>query len=107
MIDVNFFVLPDGKIEGFGITGHSDYAEEGSDIVCAAVSSAAFMAVNTITDVLLTTPKQLRAQDGDMFFRIEIKDIPMCRIVMEGLKNHLLSLEEQYDDYIRVSYVEV
>ena len=30
----------DGRINGFSVSGHSGYAEEGSDIVCAAVSSA-------------------------------------------------------------------
>lgn len=107
MIDVNFLVLPNGELTGFSVTGHSGYAEEGSDIVCAAVSSAAFMAVNTVTDILSISPQQIRAQDGDMFFRIEIKDVSVCRVILEGLKNHLLSLEEQYDHYICVSYVEV
>ncbi len=70
MIDVNFFVLPDGHIEGVGVTGHSSYAEAGSDIVCAAVSSAVFMAANTITDVLFVLPQKLRAEEGDFFFRL-------------------------------------
>ena len=30
----------DGRIHGFSVSGHSGYAEEGSDIVCAAVSAA-------------------------------------------------------------------
>ena len=36
----------------FTIKGHSGFSEEGSDIVCAAVSSAAIMSVNTITEIL-------------------------------------------------------
>ena len=36
---------------GFTVSGHSDYAQEGSDIVCAAVSSAVIMSANTITEV--------------------------------------------------------
>ena len=107
MIEVSFFVLPNGGIRGFGITGHSGYAEAGEDIVCAAVSSAAYMAVNSITDVLFVLPEQIRAEEGNMLFCLERKDIPVCRVILEGLKKHLLSLEEQYSDYIRVSYVEV
>lgn len=107
MIDVDFFVLPAGSLTGFRITGHSGYAENGADIVCAAVSSAAFMAVNTLTDVLSVTPKSLRAEDGDMLFQTEEADATLCRVVLEGLKNHLLSLEEQYNDFICVRYVEV
>ena len=49
MIQV-IFTVKDNDICGFEISGHSDYAEEGSDIVCAAVSSAALMTANTITE---------------------------------------------------------
>ena len=36
---------------GFLISGHSDFAEEGYDIVCASISSAAYLVANTITEV--------------------------------------------------------
>ena len=49
MIEVEFFREPDGTLTGYTFSGHSDYAEQGSDIVCAAVSSAAYMAANTIS----------------------------------------------------------
>lgn len=107
MIDVRFYVLADGSMMGFGINGHSGYANQGEDIVCAAVSSAAFMTINTVTDVLSVSPKSVRADDGDMFFSINEKDIGICKDFLQGLKNHLISLEEQYGEYIRVSYVEV
>ena len=40
MINTSFYVNPKGERLGFRITGHSGYSEQGSDIVCAAVSSA-------------------------------------------------------------------
>ena len=39
-------------ILGFEISGHSGYAEEGSDIVCSAISSISQMVVVGIKDVL-------------------------------------------------------
>ena len=39
------FRTEDGKFVGVTCSGHSDYAEEGSDIVCAAVSSVVQTAV--------------------------------------------------------------
>ncbi|MEE0868633.1 MAG: ribosomal-processing cysteine protease Prp, partial [Ruminococcus sp.] len=42
MIKVTF-EAGNGVIKNVCISGHSGYAEEGSDIVCAAVSSAAIM----------------------------------------------------------------
>ncbi len=35
---------------GFRVSGHSDYADAGSDIVCAAVSASVMLAVNIIED---------------------------------------------------------
>ena len=42
-----------------------------------------------------------------MFFRIELKDEPVCRALLAGLKLHLVGLEEQYPDNIHVNYLEV
>ncbi len=107
MITVGFLVSRlDGTV-GFTIQGHSGLGEQGSDVLCAAVSSAAYLTVNTITDVLHVTPLTLRALEGDMFLRIEPKDEPICRDVLTGLKLHFQNLEEQYPEELRVSYVEL
>lgn len=47
------FLKSDDIICGFEISGHSDFAEEGSDIVCAAISSAAYMTANTVTEICI------------------------------------------------------
>ena len=107
MISVAFLTSRSGHLCGFSMRGHSGYGEENTDIVCAAVSSAAYLTVNTVTDVLHVTPLALRVEDGDMFFRIDQKDEPSCRDILAGLKLHLIQLEEQYSDYIRVEYLEV
>ena len=45
--------LTEGKrIIGFDAKGHSGYSEEGSDIVCAAVTSAVRLVESTVNDVL-------------------------------------------------------
>ena len=107
MISAAFLTSHTGHLLGFSIQGHSGYGEENTDIVCAAVSSAAYLTVNTVTDVLHVTPLALRAEDGDMFFRIEQKDEPSCRDILAGLKLHLIQLEEQYSGYLRVEYLEI
>ncbi len=107
MIQIDFLITADGEPLGFSISGHSGFSEQGEDIVCAAVSSAAYMAVNIITDILHITPLSLKAEDADMRLRLDRKDIKACCDILEGLKIHLLNLEEQYNDYIRVGYVEV
>ena len=106
MICVSFFTEPSGEIVGFQVSGHSGYAEQGTDIVCAAVSSAVYMTANTITEVL-KIPAEVSVQDGEMLVRVECKDAPVCRAFFAGLKLHLLGLEEQYSDFVSVSYTEV
>ncbi|HHZ05400.1 MAG TPA: ribosomal-processing cysteine protease Prp [Clostridiales bacterium] len=107
MIKVNFFTKADGNITGFRVSGHSDYAKAGDDdIVCAAVSSAAYMTVNTVTDVLHITA-EIEAEDGNMYFRVFSKDAAACRDILGGFKLHMLQLTEQYPTDINVNYTEV
>ena len=79
MVCVHFLTPPEGTVLGFSLQGHAGCGEAGGDIVCAAVSSAAYLTVNTLTDVCRVTPLSLRVGEGEMFFRIEPKDEPLCR----------------------------
>lgn len=108
MLKAEFFVLDSGDIIGFDISGHSGYAESGKDIVCAAVSSAAYMTINTITDVLgITADVNVNEDIGHMQAIINKKDAFACSDILKGFKMHLLLLEEIYSPNIKVSYVEV
>ena len=96
MIRADFFANADGALLGFSVLGHSGLAQEGEDILCAAVSSAAYMTANTVLEILHITPISLRAEDGEMLFSL-----------FEGFKLHLLGLEEQYPENLQVRYAEV
>ena len=100
MIRADFFANADGALLGFSVLGHSGLAQEGEDILCAAVSSAAYMTANI-------TPISLRAEDGEMLFRVSDTDARTCRSLFEGFKLHLLGLEEQYPENLQVRYAEV
>ena len=107
MVCADFLILPDGRLLGFRLRGHAGWGDEGTDIVCAAVSSAAYLVANTVTEVLGAAPLSLRAEEGEMLLRMEEKDEPLCRSLFAGLKLHLKGLEEQYRAHIRVSYLEI
>lgn len=98
--------MPGGQVTGFHIKGHAGFGEAGEDIVCAAVSSAAYLVANAIVEVLKVEPLVLRAEEGDMLFRAGLSDELRCRDFLAGLKLHLTGLEEQYPEYIKVSYSE-
>ena len=106
MIIAEFFVNKDNNILGFHISGHSGMAESGSDIICAFVSSAAYMAANTITDVI-HAKATAEDSDGDMFVSVDKKDVNLCQDILAGLKLHLINTEEQYPQYLQVNFTEV
>ncbi len=107
MIRVGFLTLNDGHLLGFTVQGHSERGEPGTDVLCAAVSSAVYLTINTVTDVLHITPLALRAAEGDVLFRVEERDVEDCQPLFQGLKLHLSDLEEQYPENMRVGYVDV
>ena len=44
------FYRHDGALCGFEATGHAGYGTQGTDVVCAAVSSAVMLVCNAVTD---------------------------------------------------------
>lgn len=106
MIVAELFADKNGVLTGFHISGHSMYDEAGKDIVCAFVSSAAYMAANTITDVIRANAKA-SARDGDMRVLVSPEDAHKCRDILEGLRLHLKNTQEQYPDYLQLILTEV
>ena len=103
MIKAVFFIS--GKnISGFSITGHADYSE-GDDIVCASVSSAAYMAANTLTDVI-GVKADIEEQEGRMSVRTDSTS-PEVQTVLKGLRIHLKQLADQYPANIKCNNSEV
>lgn len=97
MIRVEFFKNTDGTIRGYSFSGHSDYAEEGTDIVCAAVSSAAYMAANTISEIL---GEDIDADVKDGYMKVEVRNPEPAQDILKGLELHLKALSGQYPDDI-------
>ncbi|MBR1481726.1 MAG: ribosomal-processing cysteine protease Prp [Ruminococcus sp.] len=100
------FTVTEQMVCGFRISGHADFAEQGSDIVCAAVSSAAYMTANTITEV-----QSLRAditeEDGILQVILSPQEAAAAQEILNGLLLHLNALSEQYQEYIKVVISEV
>ena len=71
------FFRSNGVLTGFSLSGHSGAGEAGEDIVCAAVSSAAYMTANTLTDVY-RFPAAVRAEDGRMTVELSEGDAARC-----------------------------
>ena len=92
------FYRKGNKLSGFEISGHSGYAEQGSDIICASVSSAAYMAVNTVTEII-GEYGEATVDEGYLEFITE-SDKNEVQAVLRGLELHVKALAEEYDEYI-------
>ena len=90
----------DGNVPyGFLISGHSGFAEEGEDIVCASVSSASYMVANTITEILKVNA-DINVSDAKMKLIVNKEQRHITKDILLGLKLHLESLEEQYPEFL-------
>ena len=74
--------------------------------VCAAVSSAAYLTANTVTDIL-HVPAQVHVKDGRMDLRIAEEAAAHCQTVLAGLQLHLQALQDQYPERIQLMNTEV
>ena len=104
MTRCEFFTDGD-RITGFSVSGHSGYAEKGEDIVCAAITALVTMAEATINDVCGAKAK-VRVKEEDA--RITLTLPTSCdeeetvQAVLSGMMLTLISLREEYEDYIEV-----
>ena len=84
----------------FTIEGHSGSAESGQDIVCAAVSSAAYMTVNTITEIL---DEDVEASVSDGYMKIRLcGNSTAATDILRGLQLHIEELSKDYPDFIKI-----
>ncbi len=107
MIAAYFFTAKNGDLLGFSISGHAEWGISGDDIVCSAVSSAAFMTANTITDIIGVSADVTIDKTGSMILKISPNDSYRCREILLGFKLHMVILEDQYPENIKVNYTEV
>lgn len=106
MIKVVFYESITGEVIGFRISGHAKYEKAGKDIVCAAVSSASYMAINTLTEIL-NIHANVSVDNGKMEVAINEKDTLLCRDILNGFRLHIKSLEKIYPKHLKVIFMGV
>ena len=88
------FVYSGDIITGFSVSGHSGSAEIGKDIICSAVSSASYMTVNTLTEII--------EKDGFLGIRLSKDEAAAANDLLKGFELHLKELSELYPNYIKI-----
>ena len=99
------FFTDNDRITGFSISGHSGYGEAGSDIVCAAISAVVTMAEATINDVCGAKAKvRVKEQDARVTLMLPTScdEEVAVQAVLAGMMLTLISMRDDYPDYIEV-----
>ena len=99
------FFTENDRINGFSISGHSDFDEPGKDIVCAAISAVVTMAEATINDVCGAKAK-VRVKDEQaritLTLPVSCDEEDSVQAVLTGMMLTLCSLRDDYPDNIEV-----
>ena len=97
------FYSSKSELVGFSVSGHSGYADSGSDIVCASVSSCAYMVANTVTEIF-RLKAEIEVDDGFLELRVSEADAEKVKELFRGFELHLKALEQDYGKYLKVEY---
>lgn len=94
-------------ITGFELSGHAGWAEEGSDIVCAAVSA---LAINTVNSIEKFTEdayvcEEPDEENGFLSFSIE-NPSENASLILNSLELGLQSVAESYGkEFLEIIYI--
>lgn len=110
MINVNIGKDLAGNFKRFVVKGHAGFAEEGSDIVCSAVSAIAFTAVGAIEE-LIGLKGFFKEKNGFMSWKLDMELSSELRhdtnIIMAAAEIGFKQIEYAYPDYVKVMDEEV
>lgn len=88
---------------GFSSKGHAEYAKEGYDIICAAVS---VLTLNTINSIEKFTDDAFKAEAADGIVRWKFTELPLskeAKLLMDSLVLGLEDIQETYGKkYIKI-----
>ena len=95
------------RIVSLEVQGHSGYAPEGEDIVCAAVTSAVRLAECAVNDVLgLEASVKVRQKDASITLKppanLGQTHESTCQTLLAALMVHFVQLAEEYPGHITV-----
>ena len=103
MINVKFFHSENGAPLGFSFNGHAGYAAHGSDIVCAAISSVAYMTANTIIEIMKIEADADVNENGAMTLKVPEESAEKTKELLLGLELHINELGKQYPKNVTIT----
>ena len=98
------------RIVGFEVKGHSGFAPEGEDIVCAAITSSVRLTESVINDVLgLEASVKVRQSDASITLKLPASlgqtAESTCQTLLTAFMVYCTELNGEYPDNISVMEV--
>ncbi|MEG0764889.1 MAG: ribosomal-processing cysteine protease Prp [Pseudoflavonifractor sp.] len=105
------FHLEGERIVGFTVKGHTGLAEAGSDLLCAAITSAVRLTECAVNDVLgLGAAVKIRDKDAMISLKLPgglgPQNESTCQTLLTAFMVYLATLREEYPDYLTVEEAE-
>ena len=95
------------EIVGISTSGHSGYAEAGSDIVCAAVSSATRLTINALTEIVKVSGQlMLDEEEPKLGFLLDSTENQMAQIFLQAYQLEMEQIAAEYPKYMEVIRME-
>ncbi len=103
MINAEFLVDNENRINGFRLVGHAGYAESGFDIICAAVSA---IAINTINSISQFTDDKFTVNQDEKDGLLEFKMTALSdysELLLKSMRLGILSISDEYgSEYVKI-----
>ena len=109
MTHITFFKNSEKEITGFFCIGHSGYAESGSDIICAGVSSLVINTINSI-DALTSNTFLMDSEEerGMIDFRLQEEATHDTVLLLDSMILGLQGIQNDYgNEYFILDFKEV
>jgi hypothetical protein len=101
MTHVTLFTDSQERLTGFECTGHSGYAQSGSDIVCAAVSALSLTCINAMESVAGIKPV---VDESDGYLIVQINERQMshdAQVILKTFEQGIKDIAASYPKYVR------
>lgn len=111
MTEVTFYSAG-SRLEGFEVKGHSGYACEGADIVCAALTSVVRLTECAVNDILgLEAAVKVREKDASISLKLPGSlgqtNESTCQTLLTAMMVYCSDLQQEYPEHVSVFECEV
>lgn len=102
MIKVKYYYNDDFLLQGFCLNGHADYAEIGSDIVCAAVTSNAVAVINSLNKLQKVEFEKAIAKEGHIECIVKNSHLHNSQLLLNHFQLAIEEIKREYPKNIKI-----